>query len=155
MTGFLVLKWHMHAMIDLRRFRKKCAIGICEAASPRREGRQCLNLGHVTGLAQQAVTQDVAAKIVCDKPQALVAITAHADADLPDNERMNHAHAHTALKPLLPILLLGSKSARTIGKMLGRLVNLISRQTYKHRENVSKPRKLGPKPHKVMTNKNC
>lgn len=114
-----------------------------------------LNLEHVTGLTQQAVAQDVAAKIVCDNLQALVAITAHADADLPDSERINHAYAHTALKPLLPILLLGSKSARTVGKMLRRLMNLISGQTYKHRENVSKPRKLGPKPHKAMTNKNC
>jgi hypothetical protein len=66
-------------------------------------------LEHVTGLPQQAVLQDVAAKIVCDNPQALVALTAQADADLPANERINHAYAHTALKPLMPILLLGGK----------------------------------------------
>jgi len=42
-----------------------------------------LNLEHATGLPQQAVAQDVAAKIVCDNLQAPVALTAHADADLP------------------------------------------------------------------------
>jgi hypothetical protein len=56
-----------------------------------------LNLEHVTGLTEQAVARDVAAKIVCDKLQALVAVTAHADADLPDSKRINHACAHTAL----------------------------------------------------------
>ncbi|WP_229458521.1 hypothetical protein [Massilia glaciei] len=34
-----------------------------------------LKLEHVTGLSQQAVVQDVVAKIVCDNLQALVAIT--------------------------------------------------------------------------------
>lgn len=37
-----------------------------------------LNLEHVSGLSQQAVAQDVAAKIVCDNLQTLVALTAHA-----------------------------------------------------------------------------
>jgi hypothetical protein len=59
-----------------------------------------LNLEHVTGLTQQAVAQDVAAKIVCDNLQTLVALTAHAGAGLPDSKRVNHAYAHTALKPL-------------------------------------------------------
>ena len=45
-----------------------------------------LNLEHVTGLAQQAKVQDVAAKIVCDNLQALVALTAHAEADLPSQQ---------------------------------------------------------------------
>lgn len=114
-----------------------------------------LNLEHVTGLSQQAVVQDVAAKIVCDNLQALTALTAHADADLPDSERINHAYAHTALKPLLPILLLGGKIGRKVGKLLRDLLDLIAGQTYRHRENLSKPRKPGRKPHKSMTQKNC
>ncbi len=114
-----------------------------------------LNLEHVTGLSQQAVVQDVAAKIVCDNLQALTACTAHADAALPDSERINHAYAHTALKPLLPILLLGGKVSRNVGKMLRTLLDLISGRTYRHRENVSKPRKQGRKPHKSITQKNC
>lgn len=114
-----------------------------------------LNLEHVTGLTQQAVTQDVAAKIVCDNLQALTSLTAHADADLPDSKRVNHAYAHTALKPLLPILLLGGKIGRTVGRMLRNLLDLIAGRTYRHRENRSKPRKQGTKPHKSMTQKNC
>lgn len=70
-----------------------------------------LNLEHATGLSQQAVVQDVSAKIFCDNLQTLVSMTAHADADLPEDRRINHAYAHTALKPLLPILLLGGKLA--------------------------------------------
>ena len=114
-----------------------------------------LNIEHVSGLTQQAVAQDVAAKIVCDNLQALVALTAHADADLPDNKRINHAYAHTALKPLLPILLLGSKIGRRVSKMLRDLLDLISGRTYRHRKNLSKPRKPGKKPHKAMSQKNC
>lgn len=68
-----------------------------------------LNLEHVTGLSQQAVAQDVAAKIVCDNLQVLVALTARADADPLGSQRVNHAYAHSALKPLMPILLLGGK----------------------------------------------
>lgn len=114
-----------------------------------------LNLEHVTGLTQQAVAQDVAAKIVCDNLQALVALTAHADADLPDSKRINHAYAHTSLKPLMPILLLGRAIGRTLDNMLRCLLGLIARQTYRHREHRSKPRKKGQKPHKAMTQKNC
>lgn len=114
-----------------------------------------LNLEHVTGLTQQAVVQDVAAKIVCDNLQALVSLTAHADAELPDNKRINHAYAHTALKPLMPVLLVGGKIARTVSKMLRCLLDLIAGRTYRHRENRSKPRQPGQKPHKNMTQKNC
>ena len=114
-----------------------------------------LNLEHVTGLSQQAVAQDVAAKIVCDNLQALVALTARADAHLPANERINHAYAHTALKPLMPILLLGGVIGRKVKKLLQTLLGLIAAQTYQHRENLSKPRKPTRKQHKTMSQKNC
>jgi hypothetical protein len=114
-----------------------------------------LNLEHVTGLTQQAVAQDVAAKIVCDNLQALVALTAHADADLPDSQRVNHAYAHTALKPLLPILLLGARIGRKVGKLMRTMLDLIAGRSYRHRENLSKPRNPGRKPHKAMSQKNC
>lgn len=106
-------------------------------------------------LSQQAVLQDVAAKIVCDNLQALVSITAHADADSPENKRINHAYAHTALKPLMPILLLGGKIGRKVGALLRTLLGLIAGKTYRHRENCSAPRKPGAKPHKKMIQKNC
>ena len=114
-----------------------------------------LNLEHVTGLSHQAVVQDVAAKIVCDNLQALTALTAHADADLPTSKRINHAYAHTALKPLLPILLVGGKIGRKICGLLRNLLDLVAGRTYRHRENLSKPRKPGRKPHKSITQKNC
>ena len=58
---------------------------------------------------------------------------------------------HTALKPLLPALLLGKK----VVTLLRNVLTLIAKQTYLHRENLSKPRKSGPKPHKHMSQKHC
>ena len=110
-----------------------------------------LNLENVSGLSQQAVVQDVAAKVLCDNLQALTSLVAHDNADLPDSTRLNHAYVHTALKPLLPALLLGQK----VVKLLRNLLKMIAKQTYRHRENLSKPRKARPKPHKHMTQKNC
>jgi hypothetical protein len=120
-----------------------------EEAFKRLKHRLCLE--HVTGLSQQAVEQDVAAKIVCDNLQSLTASTAHASANLPAAERINHAYAHTALKPLLPALLLGKK----VAKELQNLLRLIAMHTYRHRANISKARKPGDKPHKSMTQKQC
>ncbi len=114
-----------------------------------------LNLEHVTGLSQYAVAQDIAAKIVCDNLQALVALTAHADADLPASQRVNHAYTHTALKPLMPILLLGGRIGIKVGMLLRAMLDLIAGRTYLHRENLSKPRNPGRKPHKAMSQKNC
>lgn len=110
-----------------------------------------LNLEHVSGLSQQAVVQDVAAKIMCDNLQTLVALTARDQADLRAIDRINHAYAHTALKFLMPALLLGKK----VAKRLREVLTLIGKQTYLHRENLSKPRKPKPKPHKYMTQKPC
>ncbi len=55
----------------------------------------------------------------------------------------------------MPILLLGGVIGRKVGKLLRSLLNLIAGRTYRHRENVSKSRKPGPKPHKAMSQKNC
>ena len=110
-----------------------------------------LNLEHVSGLSQQAVVQDVAAKVLCDNLQALTALTARDEAQLPASTRINHAYVFTALKPLLPALLLGKK----VAKQLRNVLRLIAKQTYLHRENLAKSRKSRPKPHKYMTQKNC
>jgi len=114
-----------------------------------------LNLEHVSGLSQQAVVQDVAAKILCDNLQTLTALTAHADAELPEIQRVNHAYAHAIIKRLLPALLLAIKVTRKIGKMLTEVLRLIAKEIYRHRPDVSKPRNHGAKPHKKMTQKNC
>ena len=91
--------------------------------------------------------QDVAAKVLCDNLQALTSLSAHDDADLPDSARINRAYVHTALKPLLPVLLLGKK----VAKLLPMVLRLVAGQTYVHRENLSKPRKPRPKPHRYLT----
>ena len=110
-----------------------------------------LNLEHVSGLSQQAVVQDVAAKVLCDNLQALATLEARGNDDLPESVRINRAYVHTALKPLLPALLLGKK----VAKLLRVVLRLVAQHTYVHRENLSKPRKPGPKPHKYMTQKHC
>lgn len=110
-----------------------------------------LNLEHVSGLSQLAVVQDVAAKVLCDNLQALTALSAHDNADLAQSVRINRAYVHTALKPLLPALLLGKK----VAKMLLMVLRLVATHTYVHQVNLSKPRKPRPKPHKYMTQKHC
>ncbi|MCO2922433.1 IS4 family transposase [Pseudomonas aeruginosa] len=110
-----------------------------------------LSLEHVSGLSQQAVVQDVSAKVLCDNLQALTAAAAHKDSGLPDSTRINRAYVHTALKPLLPVLLIGTRA----GKLLRGLLELVAQRTYRHREGRSNPRSSGQKPHKPMTQKQC
>jgi hypothetical protein len=100
-------------------------------------------------LSQLAVEQDVAAKVMCDNLQALTMLEARGSDELPDRERINRAYAHAALKPLLPALLMG----KNVAKLLRNVLKLIAKQTYLHQENLSKPRKPRPKPHKLMTQK--
>jgi hypothetical protein len=145
----------MTNLMDMQRFPAACFGDLyhqrwgIEEAFKRLKHR--LNLEHVSGLSQQAVVQDVAAKILCDNLQVFTSMVAHERADLPESVRINHAHAHTVLKPLLPGLLL----ATSVGKLLREVLRLIAKKTYRHRHGVSKPRKSRPKPHKYMTQKNC
>jgi hypothetical protein len=110
-----------------------------------------LNLEHVSGLSQLAAIQDFAAKILCDNLQALASAAAASTAELPKEQRINRAYAHTVLKPLLPALLLGRLAAEAFHKAL----DLISRQTCKHRPGKSKPRPKQTKPHRHMSQKPC
>lgn len=145
----------MTNLLDMQRFAARCFADLyhqrwgIEEAFKRLKHR--LNLEHVSGLSQQAVMQDVAAKVLCDNLQALTSMVAHERADLPESVRINHAFAHTVLKPLLPGLLL----AKEVGTLLLEVLRLIATKTYRHRQGGSKPRKPGPKPHKSMTQKNC
>lgn len=110
-----------------------------------------LNLEHVSGLSHLAVQQDFAAKILCDNLAALSVRAAQAEHTVPEGRRINRAYAHTVLKPLLPVLLLG----RAIGAGLRNALALIAKRTFKHREGLSKPRKTRPKPHKHLNQKPC
>lgn len=141
--------------LDMQRFPRACFSDLyhqrwgIEEAFKRLKHK--LNLEHVSGLSQQAVEQDVAAKVLCDNLQVLSAMAAHEGADLDESLRINHAYAHSVLKPLLPALLLAKK----VGRRLLNALKLIASETYRHRPGTSKPREPGPKPHKYMTQKNC
>lgn len=110
-----------------------------------------LNIEHVSGLSQLAVQQDFAAKVLCDNLAALVTLAARKIHDVPLHRRTNRAYAHTALKPLLPVLLLRHASL----DMLQYVVRLIASQTFKHRPGLSRPRAPRPKPHRHMSFKPC
>jgi hypothetical protein len=77
------------------------------------------------------------------------------DGEPPADKRVIHAYAHTVLKPLLPVLPLGTGIGTKVSKMLHKLLDEIPRRTYRHRENRSKPRPPGRKPHKNIAQKNC
>ncbi|MGS0758031.1 IS4 family transposase, partial [Roseateles sp. GG27B] len=88
---------------------------------------------------------------LCDNLQALTTKAALDQANLDPGARLNHAFAHTALKPLLPALLLG----RQVTKLLHGVLDLIVKRNHVHKEGQSKARKPGVKPHKPMTQKCC
>lgn len=110
-----------------------------------------LSLEHVTGLSQQAVRQDLAAKILCDNLQALVALETQIAMEVPPGHRLNRGYIHSVLRPLLPSLLLGQAMA----SLLFDAMALIARRSFKHRPSISKPRRARTKPHKSMTQKAC
>jgi hypothetical protein len=110
-----------------------------------------LNLEHVSGLSQQAVVQNITAKVLFDNLQTLTAQSARDSPDLSELVRINRAYEHTALKPLLPALLFSKK----VAKWLRNVQRMVAQHTYVHRENLSKLRKPGPKPHKYLTKKHC
>ena len=111
-----------------------------------------LNLEHVTGLSQQAVMQDFAARVLCDNLQALACLAATREADIPVSRHINKAYAHTALKRILPMVLLSLHNA---AQMLQDTVALIARHTFLHREGLSRPRPARAKPHKHLSQKAC
>ena len=145
----------MTSLLDTARFPVACFGALyhrrwrIEEAFKRLKHR--LNLEHVSGLSQHAVAQDVAAKILTDNLQALAAQAAHDRANLPAEQRINRAYAHTVMKPLLPALLAGKR----LGTLLNNALALIARRLSLHRKHLSKPRKPRPKPHKFMTQKQC
>lgn len=111
-----------------------------------------LQLEHVTGLSQQAVVQDLAAKILADNLHALAVQDASDQASLDPEDRINRAHAISVLKPLWPRILL---LAHSTTELLDRALALIATSTYRHRPGLSKTRPDRPKPHRFMTQKPC
>jgi len=110
-----------------------------------------LNIEHVAGLTHLAVEQDFAAKVLCDNLAALFTSAARATHKVPANRRTLRAYARTALKPLIPALLLG----RICVAMVQNVVKRIAAQNFKHRPGLSRPRPDRPKPHKHMGYRAC
>src|SRR5450830_1722866 len=109
-----------------------------------------LHLEHVTGLSQQALMQDLAAKVLCDNLQALASCAAGQQDALPTDRRINRAYVHSVLKPLLPSLLLGLAAAHLLADALA----LIAKRTFLHRPGQSRSRQTNAyKPHKYMAYK--
>ncbi|MGK5023123.1 IS4 family transposase [Janthinobacterium lividum] len=109
-----------------------------------------LHLEHVTGLSQQALMQDLAAKVICDNLQALASCAAGQQDALPTDRRINRAYVHSVLKPLLPSLLLGLAAAHLLADALA----LIAKRTFQHRPGQSRSRQTNAyKPHKYMAYK--
>jgi hypothetical protein len=106
-----------------------------------------LNLEQVSGLSQQAVMQDFAAKVVCDSLHALTMATTVARSDLPAERQINRSSACAVLKPVLLLGIVGAD------KLLQKAMACSTRKTHRYRPDKSKPRPKQSKPHKSMTQK--
>lgn len=104
--------------------------------------KSLLKLEHVSGLSQQAVVQDVAAKIMCGNLQALVALAAHHQADLRALDRINHSYVNPVIKRAMPALLFGKK----VAKYLRETFKLLGKHTYRYRESRQNRATTGPNP---------
>ena len=92
------------------------------------------------------MVQDAADKIVCDNLQTMTALTVHDSADLRTVE--------CAYRP--QAIVTGPSARKKVAKLLREvLLRLIAKRPYVHRENLSKTRKVRPKPHKQMAKKPC
>jgi hypothetical protein len=105
-----------------------------------------LHLESVSGLSQQALIIDVAAKVLADNIAALMCATAAVDADCALRERRcNRSYAAKALRRMLtPVLLF-------IGDVIGLIddaLRLLAANTQRYRPQRSRPRKPNrTKPH--------
>ena len=111
-----------------------------------------LNLEHVSGLSQQSVMQDLAAKILCDNLQSLMCATAAQTEELTTNQRINRTSAHSKLRHLIPAVLLAVQSYSVLHSLMADL----AKNTHQHKPGRSNPRKKShTKPHKNMAYKSC
>lgn len=111
-----------------------------------------LKLEHVSGLSQLAVRQDFAAKVLCDNLHALACLVARVDHEVPAHRIINRSYAITALRAVLPGLLLGCAWACPL---LHDVISLIATRSHRHRPGRSKPRPPRPKPHLHAAYKAC
>jgi len=109
-------------------------------------------LEHLSGLSQLAARQDFGAKILSDNLHALCCLTAAQEHDIDSDHRIIRTYAITALKPVLPALLLGLRWARAA---LNETLALIATRTHRVRPDRNKPRPPRQKPHRHAAYKAC
>lgn len=104
-----------------------------------------LHLEAASGLSQQALLVDVAAKVLADNISALMCQAAQDDAKLPANRRCQRTHADAAVRAILPRVLLA------VGDVLGLIddtLDLMARTVHRITPGRSAPRKPDrAKPH--------
>lgn len=104
-----------------------------------------LHLESVSGLSQHALLIDVAAKVLADNITALMCLAAQADAQLPAQRRCQRTHADTAVRAILPCVLLA------VGDVLGlvaQTLGLIARTVHRITSGRTAPRQPDrTKPH--------
>jgi len=111
-----------------------------------------LKLEHVSGLTQLAVRQDFAAKILCDNLHSIVCSTAHESHDVSDGRAINRSYAISALRRVLPCVILGYSWAL---ELLVSTMALIATRTHQKRPGKSNSRPPGAKPHLHGAYKAC
>ncbi|MGE8454779.1 MAG: hypothetical protein ACN6OP_30050, partial [Pseudomonadales bacterium] len=109
-------------------------------------------LEHLSGLSQLAARQDFGAKILCDNLHALCCLTAAQEHDIDSDHRINRTYAITALKRVLPAVLLGLRWAKAA---LNETLTLIATRIHRVRPDRAKPRPPRHKPHRHAAYKAC
>jgi hypothetical protein len=110
-----------------------------------------LNLEHVSGLSQQAVVHGCRSQ----NHVRQLANLGYIDRPRPGRPARGRPHRSCLRAYRAQTLDAGSAAGKKVAKRLREVLNLIGKQTYLHRENLSKPRKPKPKPHKYMAQKPC
>jgi hypothetical protein len=95
---------------------------------------------------QVRLVRHVAAKVLCDNLQALIAHEACKQHQVPPARRINHPAAFSILKSVMSSLLQGG----SIPSLLSDALAMMTKRTYSHRARRSNPRHPKPKPHKFM-----
>jgi len=111
-----------------------------------------MSLEHLSGLSQLAARQDFGAKVISDNLHALCCLDAAQEHAVDSDHRINRAYTITALKPVLPAVLLGLHWAKAA---LQEALSLIATRTHRLRPDLSKPRPPRDKPHRHAAYKPC
>lgn len=110
--------------------------------------KHCAKLESVSGLTQQALLVDVAAKVLADNMGSLLCNAGGEQADLASRQRVcNRAYAATLLQRVLPRVVLGMGC---LLDLLDHAIAMLTAHTHRRVKNRSQPRpqrRVKPHPH--------